>query len=179
MNGRHYGSWGAGFQRKKKFVKTFALYSLTAPPVAPSLSRSFTGYCKCPNTSRHPVCLCHPPPLLSQAKQVVPHEADCVVEKINATMCDAFKCIYVPACRARACVWVRIQHSVAVLGGQKRRKKNNDYKFIFHNVAVSWESCLTTSHVMWPSTAKQEKNQTPENGTPTMITERDTIGEPW
>lgn len=56
--GRHYGSWLAWFGR---FVKTVVLCSFTAPPVAPSMSQSFTGYCYCPNTSRHPVCLCDPP----------------------------------------------------------------------------------------------------------------------
>lgn len=34
-------------------------------------------------------------PPLSQPKQVVPHEADCGVERINATMCVC-KCIHVP-----------------------------------------------------------------------------------
>lgn len=43
-------------------------------------------------------------PPLSQPKQVVPHEADCGVERINATMC-ACKCIHVPVC-AHECLRV-------------------------------------------------------------------------
>lgn len=48
-------------------------------------------------------------PPLSQPKQVVPHEADCGVERINATMCVC-KCIHVVVCehvRLRVCMSVR------------------------------------------------------------------------
>lgn len=43
-------------------------------------------------------------PPLSQPKQLVPHEADCGVETINATMCVC-KCIYEPVC-AHVCMRV-------------------------------------------------------------------------
>ena len=67
------------------------------------LYKSDPQYCNCPYTSRHPVCL--RTPSLSQPKQLVPHEADCGVVRINATMCVC-KCIYEPV-RARVCVSMR------------------------------------------------------------------------
>lgn len=80
-------------------------------------------------------------PPLSQPKQVVPHEADCGAERINATICVC-KCIHVPvqACMStRGYVYIINSYVKETTRTLKKKNPGNDVK-------VTREHCSTSPH---------------------------------
>lgn len=83
-------------------------------------------------------------PPLPQSKQLVPHEVDCGVERINATMCVC-KCIYEPVCASVSAslygyVWVCI-HNWKAMSEKKNVLEKKIKAFTSNHVKVAHRHC--------------------------------------